>query len=241
MIWDECPHSCVRVDTLSATIGRLRSGSRIEPGVIRDGNITLAIDRTFGALVASVEAEFLERDTKVEKTTQERTTKTTEKNRTTSLVCRGSVPVGIVDHLKMAIYPPVARYVRWAKQQERYRDDGGRLYGIRFCRWLIRHLKPRRFRIRVSSTTAITNRVENHIVEKIRIHRHVCPHIRVPDGNGLHFHFLAEPDHGKHYLVAFARYLVDSEDLVMSLVRGREARFGNILGFAHSVVKAYKS
>lgn len=209
----------------------------IDPNLLHKGNVELFYYACTGTLTAVAKA--MSRDVKVETTTTKDTTKTTEKNRTTNLACRGSLPVSLVDHLKLAAYPPVARYIRWAKQQERYRDDGGRAYGAAFCRWLIRSLRPARRRIHIKHVTAITNRIEKTVVQDVHIHRHICPHLAVGENTHIHMEFLREPDHDNHYLIAFARSLVEwgcGKDgyALASIDRG-----GYALGYAKAICRQH--
>ena len=220
-------------------VERMVSRFGLDTQVFHQSNID--VDTLVERGVVDVMLRALSRDAKVETTTREETSKTTEKNRTYNLVCRGPLPVTILDHLKLSAYLPVARYVRWAKQQERYRNDGGRPYGIRFCRSLVRHLKPRRRRVKVTHATVITNRIENRVVQDVHVHRHVCPHIPVPESNyQLHASFLCEPDHRKHYLIAFARELVRWAEGKDASMYEYFDRGGNVLGYAKALCEEYR-
>jgi hypothetical protein len=225
-------HETVRLD-IEKFSARLDLGSR----VFHQSNVGVEANLSRG--IAELVAKALSRDTAVETTTREFETKTTEANREYRVECHGPVPAGIIDHLKLAIYGPVARYIRWAKGEERYRNDGGRPYGVAFCCWLVRRLRPRRFRRLVNHAVTVFNDVRLRHVQDIHIHRHICPHIPATH-HQTHVAFLCGPDRGKHYLVAFARELVEWAEGKDSSLYGCFDRGGNVLGYAKSLRKEYQ-
>lgn len=215
--WDLDPFG-LRCERLHADVETFSCSKAIRDLGIPRENVEFLIRNDLAKIVVKA----LSRDVSLKSTTRDKSTKTTEKNRTRQTVRRGSLPRTILDHLKLAIYPPVARYIRWAKQQERYRRDGGRELGIAFCRFVRRHLRPDRATVWVNYATYITNRIENRVVEETHVHRHLCPHVPIQGSTrAMCFEFLASPDRTKAYLVAFAQSLlaVDPRDLEIFLGR----------------------